>query len=977
MPSNFERLNIERMGVERLVPASAPQPETFRFAANAPVRLDRHSGVFLVTKGYVDLFALVRQEGEAVGARRHVMRVEAGKGFAGFSGCDAVAVLAIGGLEAEVQHFPSLAALAQQRADAASLLEAWIAALAEIAFGAAPAWPEAILQPDLPTDCASGTNLRAGTGVLWAAPIAGSFAAVDAAGTVRAADPGLIPLAAGLGLRAETDGRCLARTTAALEGALVLPALERFHVLVTRALADQLRDFEAAAERRWTARQETNRTAVRRALTRLARIFEGPQQQRAEAVSYDPWHAAFAAATRAFRGDHDAPAQQDGAATANDETAVAMLARRAGFGLRHVLLRESWWRRENGPLIGQWAEDQRPVALLPDRHGRYRAVDDQDTRRVTGDTAAALSPHAITLSPPLPDDRANLAGMVALGFRQAGGDLTLILLMGLLGTLLGSAVPIATGFLFEWIVPRAEMGSLVAVIAGLGLAALGAAAFELVKSIALVRVESRLEATLQPAMMLRLLSLPVGFFREFGTGDLTDRVLAIQRIRRLLAGTTVATTLSSAFAVVSFVVILLYSPTLALIALVVGGLAALATLGLCYVEVRQDREAIRLGGREDGLIVQMIQGIAKLRIAAAEPRIFGLWAELFARRRAALLRGQRFANLRLTFYAFYPILASVVLYAAVAGSDSKTPGIAPGLSLGAFLAVSAAFGQLLAAVTAGGNALAGALTAVPLMERLRPFLTTKPEATSDKLDPGPLSDAIEMNHVTFRYDQDGPAVIDDLSFKFEPGKFTAIVGASGSGKSTLMRLLLGFETPESGDILYQGQPIAGLDVTALRRRIGVVLQNAKVMSGSIFENITAGLPYSLEDAWAAARMAGIAEDIEAMPMGMHSLLMEGMSTLSGGQAQRLMIARALIGRPQVLMFDEATSALDNVSQAVVTASLGRLHATRIVIAHRLTTIRDADKIFVMEKGRVVEAGGFDELLERDGAFAVLARRQLI
>jgi ABC-type bacteriocin/lantibiotic exporter with double-glycine peptidase domain len=268
------------------------------------------------------------------------------------------------------------------------------------------------------------------------------------------------------------------------------------------------------------------------------------------------------------------------------------------------------------------------------------------------------------------------------------------------------------------------------------------------------------------------------------------------------------------------------------------------------------------------------------------------------------------------------------------------------------------------------------LAALPLFERLRPIVTAAPEARLDKADPGPLTGAIELSGVSFRYGPDAPLVLDDVSLRVEPGEFVALVGPSGSGKSTLQRLLLGFETPESGDILYQGRSVASLDTSALRRRIGVVLQNARIMSGSIFENITAGLPYSLDEAWEAARMAGIAEEIEALPMGMHSLLMEGASTLSGGQLQRLIIARALIGKPQVLIFDEATSALDNASQAVVTASVSRLHATRIVIAHRLTTIRDADRIYVLDRGRIVESGSFQDLMAKGGAFAALASRQI-
>jgi NHLM bacteriocin system ABC transporter ATP-binding protein len=522
------------------------------------------------------------------------------------------------------------------------------------------------------------------------------------------------------------------------------------------------------------------------------------------------------------------------------------------------------------------------------------------------------------------------------------------------------------------VVPRAELGTLMAVIGGLALAALGGASFDLVKAIALVRLESRMEASMQPLIMQRLLSLPVGFFRNFGTGDLTDRVLAIQRIRHLITGTAITSLLSGGFALVSLGVIVAFSPKLALLSVALVGVAALVTAALAIAQLRHEREAVRLGGREDGLVLQFVQGISKLRVSAGETRMFGLWAEIFAERRSALVRGQGYANLRTTFYGCYPLIAFLLLYKVAAGSLGPN-----GLSLGAFLAISTAFGQLLAAMMAAGASLAGVLGALPLFERLKPIVTTEPERQDDKADPGALTGAIEISRLSFRYEPEAPLVLDDVSLKIEPGQFAAIVGPSGSGKSTLQRLLLGFETAESGDILYDGQPIGNLDTSALRRRIGVVLQSARIMSGSIYENITAGLPYSLDEAWDAARMAGLAADIEAMPMGMHSVLMEGASTLSGGQLQRLMIARALIGKPQILILDEATSALDNVSQAVVTESLNRLHATRIVIAHRLSTIRDADKIFVMERGRLVESGGFDALMAGDGTFAALARRQLL
>jgi ABC-type bacteriocin/lantibiotic exporter with double-glycine peptidase domain len=296
------------------------------------------------------------------------------------------------------------------------------------------------------------------------------------------------------------------------------------------------------------------------------------------------------------------------------------------------------------------------------------------------------------------------------------------------------------------------------------------------------------------------------------------------------------------------------------------------------------------------------------------------------------------------------------------------------LGLGGFLAINAAFGQLLAAATELARAAATALELVPLFERLRPIIAAAPEARGDKSEAGPLSGRIEVSHVTFRYAEGSRIVLDDVSLRIEPGAFVAFVGPSGGGKSSLLRLLLGFETAESGDILYDGQSIRTLDTASLRHQIGVVLQHGRITTGSIFENITSRLPYTLDEARAAARLAGIDADIEAMPMGMHTLLIEGSSTLSGGQRQRLMIARALIGRPRLLFFDAATSAFDNRSQALVVQSLEKLRTTRVVVAPRLSTIERADRMFVFETGRLVEAGSFAELIGRDGLFSRLARR---
>jgi ATP-binding cassette subfamily C protein len=268
------------------------------------------------------------------------------------------------------------------------------------------------------------------------------------------------------------------------------------------------------------------------------------------------------------------------------------------------------------------------------------------------------------------------------------------------------------------------------------------------------------------------------------------------------------------------------------------------------------------------------------------------------------------------------------------------------------------------------------LNAVPLYERSRPILHAMPESVSAVVETPELLGGIELARVSFKYTPDGPLVLQELDVQISPGEFVAFVGPSGSGKSTVFRLLLGFDSPSSGAVFFDGQDLCGLDARSVRQQIGVVLQQGTLLPGDIFTNIVGSSSLTLDDAWAAARQAGLEEDIEALPMGMHTFIAEGGGNLSGGQLQRLLIARALAGKPRILLFDEATSALDNVTQEAVARNLERINATRVVIAHRLSTVRKADRIFVLEGGRVVESGNFDKLMKANGRFAELARRQM-
>jgi ABC-type bacteriocin/lantibiotic exporter with double-glycine peptidase domain len=324
-----------------------------------------------------------------------------------------------------------------------------------------------------------------------------------------------------------------------------------------------------------------------------------------------------------------------------------------------------------------------------------------------------------------------------------------------------------------------------------------------------------------------------------------------------------------------------------------------------------------------------------------------------------------------TFNAGAPVVCSALVFAVIGGP------LASGISISAFLSFFSAFGLLIGATLQFTGAAIMVMGIVPMLERIRPILTTEPEASEYKADPGDLSGRVTLSRVSFRYGEDGPLVLDDVDISAEPGEFVAIVGPSGSGKSTILRLLLGFEAPASGTVLYDGQDLSELAVSAVRRQCGVVLQNGALLAGDLRANIIGSTCHTVDDAWVAAEMAGIADDISAMPMGMNTVLSEGTNTLSGGQRQRIMIARALVSRPRLVFFDEATSALDNPTQRVVAESTRRLNATRIVIAHRLSTVADADRIVVLDRGKVVQQGRYNDLLaETDGLFARLARRQM-
>jgi ATP-binding cassette subfamily C protein len=657
------------------------------------------------------------------------------------------------------------------------------------------------------------------------------------------------------------------------------------------------------------------------------------------------------------------------------EESVEAIARASGVRARRVALKGKWWREQSGPLLVFREEDNRPAAALPGWSGRYRLWDpvEDRTSRLDRKRATGLGSFAWIFYRPFPARKLSVWDLLVFGLRGAAADLTTILTMGIASGLLAMLLPIAIGVTFDSIIPGADRSSLLAVSVFLAVAAVASGLFEFTRNFAVLRLEGRMDAAMQAAVWDRLLGLPVPFFRDYTAGDLATRSLAVSQIREKLTGSTLESIFSGIFSAFSFLLMFYYSWRLGLLATGLTAMVFLVPIGVGILQVRKLRELWEVQGRISGLVLQFVSGIAKLHVTGKELRAFTVWAREFTRQKLQATAARRLSNSLAVFMAVFPILCSgLIFYCNSLLVEQGTVS----LTTGAFLAFHAAFFQFLAAALGLSSAAVSVLGIVPMFERARPILEALPESRAGKGEPGQLTGNIEVSHAFFRYRPDLPLVLRDLSIHARPGEFIALVGASGCGKSTLFRLLLGFEHLDSGAIHFDGHDLAGMNPQAVRRQMGVVLQQGQLQTGSMFENIAGARLLTIDDAWEAARLAGLDEDIRAMPMGMHTVVSEGGGGLSGGQRQRLMIARAIVARPRILLFDEATSALDNQTQAIVSRSLESLDATRIVIAHRLSTIVKADRIFVLEAGRVVESGTYADLMAQGGLFTKLAQRQL-
>ena len=651
----------------------------------------------------------------------------------------------------------------------------------------------------------------------------------------------------------------------------------------------------------------------------------------------------------------------------NDQ--MEYLFRPHGIMYRPVKLEKGWYKNASGAMLGKMKTGE-AVALLPDRLGLYGFFDPATRKRVrlNRKTQDLLEEDAYCFYKPFPLKKIGVRDLIQyIVGTVSPSTIVCVILITLCATLVGMITPRITKLLFSDVL-ESESAILLLSIAvlyvctSLSLLMIGG-----IKSLLINRINTEMNVSVQAATMARILSLPADFFKNYSSGEITTRAQYINSLCQTLVQTFLSTGLTSIFSLVYITQIFVYARELVIPALCITLVTLLISIVTSLVQMKINKKQMELSGKMSGMTYQIITGVQKIKLSGSEKRVFSRWLNHYAEEAKLTYNPPKFLLFNGVISTAISLAGTIVMYFFAVKS---------GVSVADYTAFNAAYGMLSGALMSVAGIALTAARIKPVIDMAKPIMDAEPEISEGKHIVTKVSGGIELSNVSFRYEDISPLVVNDLSLKIKPGQYVAVVGKTGCGKSTLLRLLLGFEKPQKGAIYYDGKDINTLDLKSLRKKIGVVTQNGKLFQGDIYSNIVISAPYlSVDEAWKAAEIADIAEDIRAMPMGMHTIISEGSGGISGGQKQRLMIARAVAPNPKILMFDEATSALDNITQKKVSDALDSLKCTRIVIAHRLSTIKQCDRIIVLDGGKIAEDGTYEELLAKKGYFYELVERQ--
>ena len=646
------------------------------------------------------------------------------------------------------------------------------------------------------------------------------------------------------------------------------------------------------------------------------------------------------------------------------------LLRPHGIMRRNINLEKGWYKDSIGAVLGTRKDDGSIVAFIPKGLSGYVYFDAPTGKwvKLSKKTEALFEDEGICFYKPFPLTKLTVRTLMRYILNTLStADFVLVILATLAVSLIGLLSPKLNNLLMGTIVESESMRLLFGITIFMVCVTISSLLIRAVKTLIMTRINTKMDLSVQAATMMRVLSLPADFFKQYSAGELSSRAQYIQSLCSMLISTVLNTGLTSIFSLIYVSQIFEYAPALVVPSLLIIFTTILFSLITTFYQMKYSKKQMEIAAEESGMSYALITGVQKIKLSGAEKRAYARWSKLYAKQVELTYNPPMFLRANGAFSSIISLTGALVMYFM---------SVQSGVSVADYYAFNTAYGM----VSGAFMSLAGIATTIaqfkPILEMAKPIMDAVPEVSEGKLVIDRLSGGIELNNVSFRYNENMPLVVDNLSLKIRPGQYVAIVGATGCGKSTLMRIMLGFEKPGKGAVYYDGKDLSGIDLKSLRRKIGVVMQNGKLFQGDIFSNITISAPQlSMDEAWEAAEMAGIAEDIRRMPMGMHTIISEGSGGVSGGQRQRLMIARAIAPKPKILMFDEATSALDNLTQKIVSDSLDKLKCTRIVIAHRLSTIRQCDRIIYLEKGQIVEDGTYDDLIAKNGKFAELVERQ--
>ena len=642
----------------------------------------------------------------------------------------------------------------------------------------------------------------------------------------------------------------------------------------------------------------------------------------------------------------------------------------SGIMYRQVILEDDWHKDAMGAMITRLEEDGSVITILPGTLGGYEYTDPRTGKkvRITGKEEKKIGKEAFCFYRPLPQRQLTLKDL----FRYMAGvlngwDYVSFALAALMITLVGMLMPKLNHILMDQVVSSGSERLLAAVMSFMLFATAGSIVMSIVRQLLLSRINIKLNLNVQAAVMMRVLSLPASFFKEYSSGELNQYLNYMNSLCNQLVETIFSTGITGVFSLVYLTQIFAYAKSLVVPSLLITISTVVIGMAASVMQVSINKESMRLNAKEKGMTYALINGVEKIRLSGAENRAFVRWSNLYAQEADLIYNLPAFIKLNKVITAAISLVGTIVMYYIAVRSS---------VTVADYYAFNAAYAYISSAFSSIASVALTAASIKPSLDSIRPLLEAEPELQENRETVTNITGQIELSHVTFRYTEDGPAILDNLDLNIKARQYVAICGRTGCGKSTLVRLLLGFEKPQKGSIFYDRKDISRLDLHSLRKLIGTVMQDSYLFSGSIFENISISAPtMTIEEAWEVAEISGLADDIRAMPMGMHTVLQEGKGGISGGQRQRLMIARALAQKPKVLIFDEATSALDNITQKQVSDALDKMRCTRIVIAHRLSTIRHCDRILVLDKGKIVEDGTYEELIALDGYFAELVSRQ--